>query len=136
MSEATVISEAIYRMEGELEKLNKKLEAVTADRDTWRHTAGVYQAENDNLRRVINRANSKADHYMKQHAGLSTGLRAMAQSFLELIRNSESHAYGDRSGARATPRANVAQRSNEVHDEAVPSFLTQGPRTEKIRAVQ
>ena len=129
MSEATVISEAIYRMEDELAKLNKKLDAMTKDRDTWRYSAGVYQTENDNLRRVINRANSKADHYMRQHAGLSAGLRSMAQSFLELIKNTEVHAFGDRGAPKAQP-----QRSNGVQAEAgmaVPNFLTR-PRAENV----
>lgn len=118
MSEANVIADAVHRMEQDLEDVKKQLVAMTAERDEWKHTAGVYQYDNDNLKKVINRSNAKADHYMKQHAGLSNGLRGVVEGLIALIKSAEVHAYGDRDNRGAPQRP---ERPAEITQ--MPRFL-------------
>jgi hypothetical protein len=120
MSEANIIADAVHRMEQELEQAKKQLAAKTAECDEWRHTAGVYQYDNENLKKVINRSNAKAEHYMKQNAGLTTGLKGLAQGLLDLIKNAENHAYGDR------PVRGAPEKPAEITQ--IPRFLQDGPR--------
>ena len=126
MSEANIIADAVHRMEQELEQAKKQLAAVTAERDEWKHTAGVYQYDNDNLKKVINRSNAKAEHYMKQNAGLTTGLKGLAQGLLDLIKNAETHAYGDRDNRDNRGSPQRPQGPAEITQ--MPQFLRAGPR--------
>jgi hypothetical protein len=123
MSEANIIADAVHRMEQELEQAKKQLAVITAERDEWRHTAGVYQYDNDNLKKVINRSNAKAEHYMKQNAGLTTGLKGLAQGLLDLIKNAEIHAFGDRDNRGAPQRP-----AGPAEITPMPRFLRDGPR--------
>lgn len=134
MSEANVIADAVHRMEQELEQTKKQLVAVMTERDEWKHTAGVYQYDNENLKKVINRSNAKAEHYMKQNAGLTTGLEGLAQGLLSLIKNAQVHAFGDRSVNGDRPANGAPQRPNRaaplgpVDIDTMPTFLRSGPR--------
>jgi hydroxymethylpyrimidine pyrophosphatase-like HAD family hydrolase len=123
MSEANIIADAVHRMEQELEQAKKQLAVITADRDEWKHTAGVYQYDNDNLKKVINRSNAKAEHYMKQNAGLTTGLEGLAQGLLNLIKNAQVHAFGDRDN-RGSPQ----RRAQPAEIDQMPRVVRAGPR--------
>ena len=123
MSEANVIAEAVHRMEQELKDVKAELITVKAECADWKHNAGVYQYDNENLKKVINRSNAKAEHYMKQNAGLTTGLKSMAQGLLDLIRSAEVHAYGDR-GAPQQP----GRPDRQADVTPMPRFLQAGPR--------
>jgi uncharacterized coiled-coil DUF342 family protein len=123
MSEANIIADAVHRMEQELGEVKKQLITMTAERDEWKHTAGVYQYDNDNLKKVINRSNAKAEHYMKQNAGLTTGLKSLAQGLLDLIKNAEVHAYGDRDNRGLPQRPEQPAEITQM-----PRFLKAGPR--------
>jgi regulator of replication initiation timing len=126
MSEANIIADAVHRMEQDLKEAKAELAAVKAECAEWKHTAGVYQFDNDNLKKVINRSNAKAEHYMKQNAGLTTGLKSLAQGLLDLIKNAEVHAYGDRPPNGAPQRPQGPAVMGEVAQ--MPTFLRAGPR--------
>lgn len=123
MSEANIIADAVHRMEQDLKEAKTELAAAKAECAEWKHTAGVYQFDNDNLKKVINRSNAKAEHYMKQNAGLTTGLKSLAQGLLDLIKNAEVHAYGDR-GAPQQP----GRPDRQADVTPIPRFLQAGPR--------
>lgn len=123
MSEANIIADAVHRMEQDLKEAKAELAAVKAECAEWKHTAGVYQFDNDNLKKVINRSNAKAEHYMKQNAGLTTGLEGLAQGLLNLIKNAQVHAFGDR-----TPNGGPQRPQGPAEISQMPTFLRAGPR--------
>src|SRR5215469_513086 len=93
MSEAQAVTDSFLRMEATISSLKSEIEEIKLERESWKSTALGFQSQNEDLRKVINRSNNKADHYMKQNAAVLQGLKTLVSIILDLVKQVEKHDF-------------------------------------------
>lgn len=106
----------------ENERLEIENKAARDEVENWRTETLIVRQENDNLKKEINRTKAQRDHYFKAFTALKAQLTSLGFGFLEAVKSSEVHDYGERGG--------MPDRNSTP---PMPRVVREGPRMDDAR---
>ena len=107
------------------------------ERDSFERQAAVALDENEMLRKQIKHVKGERDHLSRTFSILSAQLDSIGASFINAVKMSRVHAYGERPAASAERRPMPAgEQAQPPAEPSIPRFLTQSPEEFHREAVR